>query len=204
MVYKWYILPIWWLCTTYHLWREPETAIDAGCICGYVFPDDAVSLRNRSILTSNWNVARDCVVACDFSQPKNAGISTLGARHWTMSKWKETQSLMKRSVVGTSKSITCQAFSQVKLFHTTSQTLLQTSKIICWSLNSWRNQTSFAHHDHNMYTFHNDIIGFFFNSAIYFPSKLTPPRDTSRRNPPRLQPSALVSNARYPYRYKYI
>lgn len=143
-------------------------------------------------------------VACDFSQPKNPGISTLGARHWTMSKWKETQSLMKRSVVGTSKSITCQAFSQVKLFHTTSQTLLQTSKIICWSLNSWRNQTSFAHHDHNMYTFHNDIIGFFFNSAIYFPSKLTPPRDTSRRNPPRLQPSALVSNARYPYRYKYI
>ena len=29
MVYnKWYILPIGWLCITYHLLREPETAID--------------------------------------------------------------------------------------------------------------------------------------------------------------------------------
>ena len=179
------------------LWRT-------GCICGYVFPDDAVSLRNRSILTSNWNVARDCVVACDFSQPENPGISTLGARHWTMSKWKETQSLMKRSVVGTSKSITCQAFSQVKLVHTTSQTLLQTSKIICWSLNSWRNQTSFALIMIITCILFTRHPRFFFNSAIYFPSKLTPPRGTSRRNPPRLQPSALVSNARYPYRYKYI
>lgn len=156
------------------LWRT-------GCICGYVFPDDAVSLRNRSILTSNWNVARDCVVACDFSQPEYPGISTLGARHWTMSKWKETQSLMKRSVVGTSKSITCQAFSQVKLVHTTSQTLLQTSKIICWSLNSWRNQTSFAHHDHNMYTFHNDIIGFFLQLCHLCPIEI----DASKRHKPK-------------------
>ena len=28
MVYKWYILPIWWLYITYHLLREPETTID--------------------------------------------------------------------------------------------------------------------------------------------------------------------------------
>ena len=28
MVYKWYILPIGWLYITYHLVREPETAID--------------------------------------------------------------------------------------------------------------------------------------------------------------------------------
>ena len=29
MVYKWYILPIGGLCITYHLLREPETAIDS-------------------------------------------------------------------------------------------------------------------------------------------------------------------------------
>ena len=32
MVYKWYILPIRWLYGTYHLLREPETAIDVSAL----------------------------------------------------------------------------------------------------------------------------------------------------------------------------
>lgn len=40
--------------------------------------------------------------------PWNLWAAPLAAAHWTMSKWKDTQSLMNRSVVGTSSSITWQ------------------------------------------------------------------------------------------------
>ena len=79
MVYKWYILPIGWLYITYHLLREPETAIVGGFVSTNFTPQKVLFMVSKQPFFSDVFICRPYV-----ANPKNY-MKRHHIRWWTKS-----------------------------------------------------------------------------------------------------------------------